>query len=274
MEHWQKNPLAGHTETAAACNDHEEKIQCALAELEDGQHASIGTVAAAHGIAKSTLHDRSKGKQSWQDTHTSQQALLLLNETALLNHIRRCATGGFPLNPVDVWDFTEYLACGGSSNSGVVKLGHNWVSSFLNRHLLIQSTWSRCLENARIRGTDKDNIRQWFGRLQEVITEYKILSNDIFNMDETGFVFGLSGSQHVIIPGGNPASRFKAQPGNCQNTTVIEAISSGDQVLLPLIIMKGKLHTVSEQRQMEDILSMWHFSKGLSSWTDNELAVL
>ncbi|CBQ71472.1 conserved hypothetical protein [Sporisorium reilianum SRZ2] len=270
----KKTSRAGRTETAAAHNDHEEKIQRALAEWEAGQHASIGAAAAAHSVAKSTLHDPSKGKQTKQDAHSHQQALSPFNETTLLNHIRHCAAGGFLLNPADVRDFTEYLARGGSGDSGAVKLGHNWVSFFLNRHLSIQSRWSRCLENARIRGTDEDDIRQSFGRLQEVITEYKISSNDIFNMDETGFVFGLGGSQCVIVPGGNPASRFKAQPGNRQNATVIEVISSGGQVLPPLIITKGKLHTVSEQGRMEDIPSTWHFSKGPSGWTDNELAVL
>ncbi|SJX60738.1 related to transposase [Sporisorium reilianum f. sp. reilianum] len=208
------------------------------------------------------------------DAHTSQQALLPASENILLEHIRSSAAMGFLLNPADVQEFAQMLTRGSTNNLGLAKLGTNWLSLFLVHHPSIQSTWSRCLENAHIRGTDKDSIQKWFGRLQDTIMEYKISSSNIFNMDETGFVFGLSSSQHVIVPGSDPAGRFKAQLGNCQNTTVIKAIGSRGQVLLPLIITKGKLHTVGEQRRMEDIPTMWQFSKGPSGWTDNELAVL
>ncbi|SJX65021.1 related to transposase [Sporisorium reilianum f. sp. reilianum] len=270
----KKKTHGGCTETAATTNDHEEKLQCALAKYEAGQHASIAAAAAAHSIPKSMLFDRSKGMTAKADTHTSQQALLLASENILLKHIWCSAATGFPLNPADVWEFAQTLAHGSTNNSGSAKLGTNWVLSFLICHLSIQSTWSRCLENACIRGTDEKSIRDWFGWFQNAISEYKISSNNIFNMDETGFVFGLGSSQQVIVPGSDPASQFKAQPGNHQNATVIKAIGSGGQVLPPLIITKGKLHTVGNQQQMVDIPTMWHFLKGPSGWTDNELAVL
>ena len=93
-------------------------------------------------------------------------------------------------------------------------------------------------------------------------------------MDKTAFMFGQGGTQHILVPEGNPASRFKAQPGNRESATVIECIGSSGQVLPPLIIIQGKVHTVGKQCQVEDIPSMWHFSKGPNGWTDNELAVL
>ncbi|CDU24665.1 related to transposase [Sporisorium scitamineum] len=244
----KKHSHAGHTKSAAACDDHEEKIQHALVKLEAGQHASISAVAAFHGVPKSMLHDHSKGMMAKHNAHIAQHTLLLASKTTLLYHIHCCAAGGFPLKPADVQEFAQELAHSGTSNLGVVKLGHNWVSSFLIWHLSINPTWSRCLENTQTRGTDEESIWKWFGWLQEVIMEYKISSNNIFNIDETGFVFGLCSSQHVIMPGSYPASRFKAQLGNHQSATVIKAISSRGQVLPPLIITKGKLHMVGEQR--------------------------
>ena len=56
-------------------------------------------------------------------------------------------------------------------------------------------------------------------------------------MDKTGFMFGQGGTQHILIPEGNPASWFKAQPGNQESATVIEYIGSSGQVLPPLIII-------------------------------------
>ncbi|CBQ69138.1 related to transposase [Sporisorium reilianum SRZ2] len=220
------------------------------------------------------LYDRSKGVQAKKDAQTNQQALSLAAESILVDHIRRCSATGFLLNPADVRDFASMLKESKAASSATEKISVSWMQSFLLRHPELKSTWSRCLENTRVRGTDEQTIQEWFSRFQEIITEYRISSKNIFNMDETGFVFGLGGSQHVIVPGGDPAGRFKAQPGNRQNTTVIEAISSGGQVLPPLIIMNGKLHTISEQRRMENIPATWQFSKGPSGWTDNELAIL
>ncbi|SJX64987.1 related to transposase [Sporisorium reilianum f. sp. reilianum] len=263
-----------HTQAAADRDTKEDKVQQALAELEADQHASISAAAAFHGVAKTMLYNQLKGVQAKKDAQTNQQALLLAAESILVNHIRRCSATSFLLNPADVCNFALTLKEGEAASSATEKISVSWLQSFLLRHPELKSTWSWCLENARVRGTDEQAIRDWFTRFQEIIMEYRISSNNIFNMDETGFVFDLSGSQHVIVPGSDLAGWFKAQPGNRQNATVIKVIGSRGQVLLPLIITKGKLHTVGKQQRMEDILATWHFSKGPSGWTDNNLAVL
>lgn len=57
---------------------------------------------------------------------------------------------------------------------------------------------------------DEVSIQKVFGCLQKVFTEsritYQILSRSIFNMDVIGFMFGMGGSQRVIVPGGNAAN--------------------------------------------------------------------
>ena len=55
-------------------------------------------------------------------------------------------------------------------------------------------------------------------------------STNVFNMDETGFMFGLDASERVIVPTGDLAPRFTAQPGTRESTAVIECIGSGGQV--------------------------------------------
>ena len=274
-----RNPSSKRSPTvrarsAAARDEKEARLQLALAEWTAGQHENISKAAAAHGVARQTLADRLKGWTSKKQAQNSQQALPPAAETALVEHIRHCAAGGFPLNPADVHVAAQGLAHGSSAGSGTTKLGHDWLSGFLLRHPAIKSCWSRCLENACVRSTDSKGIWKWFNRLLEAVQEYRISPNLIFNMDETGFLFGQGGSQRVLVPAGDPASRFKAQPGNRESATVIECIGSGGQVLPPMIITRGKVHTVGEQRRMEDIPATWHFSKGPSGWTDNELATL
>ncbi|KAJ1030581.1 hypothetical protein NDA16_001490 [Ustilago loliicola] len=92
-------------------------------------------------------------------------------------------------------------------------------------------------------------------------------------MDEIGFTFGQGGSQRVLVPNDDPASRFKAQPDTRENATVIKCIGSGSQVLPPLVITRGKIHTVGEQRRMEGIPPTWHFAKTPTGWTNNEVAL-
>ena len=109
--------------------------------------------------------------------------------------------------------------------------------------------------------------------LAEIIREYSVASTNVFIMNETGSMFGLGASKRVIVPSGDPASRFREQPATQESATVIEYLGSGGQVLPPLIITKGKRHTVGEQRRMNGFPGTWHFSKSDSGWTNSELAV-
>lgn len=112
-----------------------------------------------------------------------------------------------------------------------------------------------------MKGTDEEETWQWFDRLAQIVHEYSISSSNIFNMDETGFMLGVGGSQWILVPGGDRGALFKGQPGNREWATAIECIRTGGQVLLPLIITKGKVHTVGEHQRMLNVPSTWHFSK-------------
>ncbi|KAJ1025927.1 hypothetical protein NDA16_002553 [Ustilago loliicola] len=93
-------------------------------------------------------------------------------------------------------------------------------------------------------------------------------------MDESGYCFGQGGSERVLVPDGDKAARFKAQPGSREMATVIECIGSGGQILLPLVITKGHIHTVGEQQWMEGIPLSWQFAKSINGWSTNNLAML
>ena len=93
-------------------------------------------------------------------------------------------------------------------------------------------------------------------------------------MDESGYRFGQGGSERVFVPDGDKAAHFKAQPGSQEMATVIECIGSGSQVLPLLVITKGQIHTVGEQRRMEGIPALWQFAKSVNGWSTNDIAML
>lgn len=117
-----KRSKAARTQAAAARDAKEYKNQQALAESEAGQRARISAAPAFHGVAKTTLYDRSKGVQAKKDAQTGQLALSPAAETAFVDHIRRCSTSDFPQNPADVRDFALSLKSSKAGGSVTEKI--------------------------------------------------------------------------------------------------------------------------------------------------------
>ncbi|SPO28103.1 related to transposase [Ustilago trichophora] len=273
-----RNPLSKRSvtyraATASKRDQREGHLQLAISELKQGQHNSIRKAAAAHNVSESTLRHRMSGRQNKKAANEAQQALTCAAENAVITHIQRRACSGFPLTPAVVMQYANAVSRPLPAGGTLVKLSHAWLQLFLLRHPEIKSHWSRCLDNARLTGTDEASIQQWFTQLAAILREYNVSSTNIYNMDETGFMFGVGGRERVVVPSGDQAASFKAQPGNRESATVIECIGSAGQVLPPLVITKGHVHTVGEQRRMEDVPATWRFAKSNNGWTNNELAV-
>lgn len=202
-------------------------MQQAAAELGNGDYDSIRKAAAAHNVPEAALRHRMEGRHPKKDAQTDQQRLMLAAETALVEHIRRCATSGYPLTPALLCQYANTITHPVPGGSQPPEVMHAWLQSFMLHHPTIHSHWSRCLDNARLTGATEEIIRQWFDQLGNIMREYHVTSTDVFNMDETGFMFGQAGTERVIIPSGDPASRFKAQPGTRESAMVVECIRSG-----------------------------------------------
>lgn len=98
--------------------------------------------------------------------------------------------------------------------SNTIPIGQNWVTKFVNRHLDIKSRFSRRYNYERAKQEDLKVIRQWFTIVQDAITIYGILSEDIYNFDETGFAMGLISTARVITRVEYYGRRSVLQPGN------------------------------------------------------------
>ncbi|SPO30161.1 related to transposase [Ustilago trichophora] len=241
--------------TASKRDQREERLQLAINELEQGQHNSICKAAAVHNVPESTLRHRMLGRQSKKGANEAEQALTSAAENAVVTHIRRCACSGFPLMPAIVMEYANAVSWPLPAGGTPIKLSHAWLQSFLLWHPEIKSHWSRCLDNAQLTGTDEAGIQQWFTQLASILHEYNVSSTNIYNMDETGFMFGVGGHERVVVPSGDQAASFRAQPGNRESATVIECIGSAGQ------------------RQMENVPATWRFAKSNNGWTNNEIAV-
>lgn len=234
-----KRIKASRAVSAADCDDREARLLQAAAELDNRQHCSIRAAANTHHVPKAMLRHCRSGQKSHKDAHTNHQTLTPAAETTLVNHIWRCACSGFSLMPVTICEYANTITRPVPGRFNTPAVGQAWLQGFLLHHPSLKLSWSRCLENAHFRATDKEGIQQWFSRLGEIVCEYHLSSNHIFNMDESGYRFGQGGSEQVFVPDGDKAACFKAQPGSQEMATVIECIGSGGQVLPPLVITKG-----------------------------------
>ncbi|SJX62175.1 related to transposase [Sporisorium reilianum f. sp. reilianum] len=214
-----------------------------------------------------------QGRRTKKDGHTAQQALPPEAETALVQLIWRSTLTGFLLTPTHIWEHANDVAHGVPGHPKPVNIGEHWMQVFLIQHLSICSHWSCCLDNTCLTGTTEEVVCDWFNCLGKAMCEFRVASTNIFNMDETSFMFGQAASKCMVMPDSDLASQFRVQPGTRESAMVIKCIGSGGQVLPLLIITKGKHHTIGEQRRMQDILASWHFSKSDNGWTNNKIAL-
>jgi hypothetical protein len=99
----------------------------------------------------------------------------------------------------------------------------------------------------------------------------KIRSENIYNMDEKGFLLGQALKVKVICRKGRKNPRY-SQDGNREMVTVIECVSADGRVIPPMYIYKGTMHLmgwhagVTSQREAT-------FAWSKKRWTDRELGL-
>ena len=76
-------------------------------------------------------------------------------------------------------------------------IGRDWVVRFLSRHPELKSTRRKCIEAAKIKDVSVEQLAKWFEDLRRVIEKHNIESENIYNMDESGFA---TCQETAIIP--------------------------------------------------------------------------
>ncbi len=79
------------------------------------------------------------------------------------------------------------------------ELSKNWSEKFLSHHSLLQSKYSRTLDQEQFLAQNWDLIQEWFDLYPSIKAQYDILDEDIYNMDENGYMMGIAGSSKVVF---------------------------------------------------------------------------
>ena len=112
-----------------------------------------------------------------------------------------------------------------------------------------------------------ERLKQWFDDLNDAIKTYKILPENMYNIDESGFSIGEVEASRCIINASIRQKFQKAVPGCQEWVTSVESICADGTALPPLIIFK--VESLSRAWIPVSIHKSWCFSHNSRGWTSN-----
>ena len=127
------------------------------------------------------------------------------------------------------------------------RIGHNWYKRFLTRHPAPKPVSSRALDHERAMN-NPETITQYFNVLKSTMKEFNIKPQNIYNMDEKGFLIGVIKKSMCVLIEASEKAAFLRQPGDRENITVIETVGIFNQDMPPMVILKGEKHLCCSRR--------------------------
>jgi hypothetical protein len=94
------------------------------------------------------------------------------------------------------------------------------------------------LEKARAKALNQVVVDEFFDMLADVIKEYSIQLENLYNMDEKGIQLGIGARITAMIDRDQKAV-YSIEDGNRELVTIIEAICADGSILHPSVIFQG-----------------------------------
>ena len=234
--------------TNAKTKEIEEIVQAAARYYKENPGVSYRAVKDLFKVPMRRLFNRVHGIGSKLERRPTQRRLREAEERAVLEFIDRLDRLGIEATRAEVVDSANYMLkqrlVVEPDRWGNKPLGDHWLQRFLKRHPNIRVVKRRARERERKEAENYSNIKAWFDKWIPFLAEHGFAANDIWNMDETGFMIGFGRDQWVVTRVEKKVRQNLsiAMPQNREISTVIEAISAAGDVIPPMIVLKGKRH--------------------------------
>jgi hypothetical protein len=241
-----------------------------LKSLEIGEKVNITQVAKTYGVDRSTLSRRYRGlNQSRESRQESQRLLNKQQSDELIKWINRLTDRGLPPTLPMLSNFAKEL-------SGK-EPGKNWAGRWIKAHsdkLVLR--FSTGLDVQRKRADSAYKYSLYFELLARKIEQYEISPEQIYNMDEKGFMIGITTrSKRIFSRRQYEQGSLKQhlQDGNREWITTIACICADGTALPPGLIYMAKSGKIQES-WLNDFDPQEHhcfFASSASGWTNDEL---
>ena len=168
--------------------EREQRTLMALASLANGEWATPYEAAKNTGSSARTVSQRWEGGMSRIEARESQQKLTGAEEKVLVDWINHLTATGHLATYNFIKEMAEEIRHKRSreiQTHSEIPLGQSWVLQFLKRFPYLQTCISRSIEASRVKDVMKEVVVGFFDVLHKCINEYQILSENIYNMNET-----------------------------------------------------------------------------------------
>jgi len=251
-------------------SEREITITEAIDAIQNGQVGSVKAAAAAFGIPRSTLRDRLKGATNRSTAQQTIQRLTAEQERRLIDWIKELEAQGNPPSHTVIREMVSKIETTSNPTSNPAPIGNHWVDRFIHRYPEISSCIGVPLESFRALNSTYDTIQAHFQRVQTLIRKFNILTEDIWNMDETGLAMGLCANGYVVSGQGKRRVYVKT-PQNREWVSILEAISASGRSIRPLVVFKGA--NLQSSWFPADRVPDWHYTTSENGWTSNNIAL-
>lgn len=240
----------------------------ALQELKRDSTLSVTRTAGRYGLPPSTLRDRVKGRQNPRAAHQHECLLSPQQEVALAKWAIFQDDMGIPPRQEMLREKAQAIL---RLTSPEAIIGVRWIDRFMKRNKELQMKFSQRIERQRAAANNPRVLEKYFQIFNKMLRDYKIKPENIWNMDEKGFMMGMACRVKVICRKGRKNPRY-THDGNREIITVLECVCASGRVLPPLIVTKGSHHYAGNHMKGQGPPGAVyaHSPKG---WTTNELGL-
>ena len=158
------------------------------------KRTTLRDLAILYKIPHSTLSDRLRGNPSCHEAQQKYQATSPAVERSLIGWVNDMDGSGFPPH-LDLFKSTAIRLI--SEEKGP-PLGSTWLRGFLNHRPELSSKFASGLNRQRALSSKLGSIKVYFQKLQMLLRKHNFLPHNIYNMDEKGFLLGISNQAEVI----------------------------------------------------------------------------
>jgi hypothetical protein len=245
-------------------------IDLALSELALYDKPNYSAVSKKFQVDRTTLSRRHRAvTHSAAIEQQNRQLLSPIQERTLIRHLNTLTERGLPPTPAIVRNLAAELA--------QKEPGSNWSSRFVRRHQNdLTSRYLVPLDSDRFNAESNREFIYWFEGLQHKIEQYSILPENIYNMDEKGFLIGLlTKSRRIFTKAANSTKKEvrNRQDGSREWITVIGTICADGSSLPPALIYQAVTGNLQDS-WLQDFDSTKHaafFASSPTGWTNDEL---
>jgi hypothetical protein len=250
-------------------------IEAAIAAIElrePGKPFSYRKIAKEFGVVVSTLTRRhQRVTQSRADGNANQRNLSQQQEAELLRYITRLTERGLPPTRQMIQSFASCIA--------KKEVSISWVDRFIKRNSeSLLPRWTLGIDSNRHNADSGEKYKAYFNLLHSKITKYGVEPQHTYNMDEKGFLLGITGRSKRIFNRALYESRQvrqSIQDGSREWISLMACICADGSTVDPALIYRSTAETLQSSWVEEiDVNSHRVFiTSSTSGWSNNEIGL-